>query len=170
MHGNILLERNLPLSWTALDPATPRNAEPNHLIFTLLDNLDEPAHHKADMENAAEFMRIEAKLNVILQILGQLLQSRQAPLPIHAIRFTSASLAWQVEQPLPVGSLLQVSLYPEDHIPLALIFEAKVLACEDHWLEVDMHGLNEEEQAMWSRWVFRQHRRHVAQVRSLPTG
>jgi hypothetical protein len=165
MQGNILLERNLPLSWTLIDPATPRNAEPNHLIFTLLDNLDEPTHHKADMENVGEFMRIEAKLNVIMQLLGQLLQSRQAPPPVFAIRFTSDTLAWQVEQPLPVGSLLRVALYPEDRIPLALTFEAKVLGHDDHWLEVDMHGLNEEERAMWSRWVFRQHRRHVAHAR-----
>lgn len=170
MHGTILLERKLPLSWNLLEPAIPSNTHSNHLVFTLLDNLEEPVYHKPDAEHASEFLRIEAKLNILMQLVGQLLQSRQSLPPMHRIRFTSDSLAWRVDQPPAMGSLLLVSLFPEARIPLALTFEAKVVGHEDMWLEVDMHGLNEEEQAMWSRWVFRQHRRHVAQTRSSSAG
>lgn len=171
MHGHILLERTLPLSWTVLQTdAQASSTENNHIVFNLLDTLEEPAFHKSEAENANDLLRIEAKLNVVMQLLSQLLQNRQPALPAVAIRFTSDSLAWQMEQTLPVGSLLQVSLYPENSIPLAISFVARVLAATERWMEVDMHGLSEEEQTIWSRWVFRQHRRQVAQARAFTPG
>ena len=170
MPGTILLERSLPLDWRPLDAeAQSLNTEHNHLVFSLLDNLDEPAFQKSESEHASELMRLDAKLNVIMQLLGQLLQSRQSPQAAVAIRFSSDTLAWRVAQAPAIGSRLQVSLYPDQTIPLALRFEARVLAVTDQWMEVDMHGLGEDEQASWSRWVFRQHRRQVAQARSFPT-
>lgn len=171
MHGTILLERALPLSWTLQqDPSQALNTEQNHLVFNLLDSLEDPTYRKTETDNANEWQRIETKLNVIMQLLSQLMQSRQSAQPAVVIRFTSDSLAWQAEALPPVGSLLQVSLSPESSIPLAITFGAKVLEAKDGWMEVDMHGLSEEEQAIWSRWVFRQHRRQVAQSRFLPTG
>jgi hypothetical protein len=168
MHGNILLERSLPLIWTNQAAGLPSpTAVHNQIVFDLLDSLEEPTYHKADTENASELARIETKLNIIMRLLGQLLDSRQAPMPVVSVRFTSDTLAWQVEQPLPTGSLLQVSLYPDDRISLAINFEARVLVVKDGWMEVDMHGLDENEIAKWSRWVFRQHRRQVAQTRML---
>jgi len=171
MHGHILLERTLPLSWTVLETAAQVSSpENNHIVFNLLDTLEEPALHKSDAENATDLLRIEAKLNVVMQLLGQMLQSRQPTLPAVTLRFTSDSLAWQIEQALPVGSLIQVSLYPENSIPLAISFVARVLGVTERWMEVDMHGLSEEEQTIWSRWVFRQHRRQVAQARAFTPG
>lgn len=170
MHGHILLERALPLSWTILQadalPLTPDN----HLLFSLLDHLDEPASHKAESDTASELLRVEAKLNVIMQLLGQVLQSRQALPPTIAVRFTNETLAWQVgTQTPPVGTGLALTLYPDHTIPLAITFAARVCGVTDGWMEVDMHGLHEDELAIWSRWVFRQHRRQVAQARLTPT-
>jgi hypothetical protein len=168
MHGTILLERALPLSWTLLPEAPPAlDTEQNHLVFNLLDNLEDPVSRKTEGDNANEWQRIEAKLNVIMQLLSQLLQSRQSAQPAVVVRCSSDSLAWQVEQLAPVGSLLQVTLSPENSIPMAITFTARVFEVKDGWMEVDMHGLSEEEQMIWSRWVFRQHRRQVAQARSL---
>lgn len=169
MHGNILLERNLPLNWTELETGSSvANTRHNQIIFDLLDSLEEPTYHKPDTENASEFVRIETKLNLIMQLLGELLHDRQSHLPVVSVRFSSDTLAWRVEQPLPVGSLLQVSLSPDDRIPLAMTFEARVLTVNDGWMEVGMQGLDENELAKWARWVFRQHRRQVAQARTIP--
>lgn len=167
MPGTILLERQLPLRWSPADTATGRIPAPQHqLIFTLLEHLDEPLLHKSEGEQTGELVRIETKLNIIMQLLGQLLQTRESPQTLHAIRFTSDTLAWKVEQALPIGSLLQVTVYPDQKIPLPVTFLASVIAVTDFWMEVDMHGLSEEERAIWSRWVFRQHRRQVAQARA----
>ena len=167
MSGTILLERRLPLRWSLSDTAVGHiPTQQNQLIFTLLDHLDEPLLHKSDAGQTDELVRIETKLNIIMQLLGQFLQTQESPQTLHAIRFTSDTLAWKVEQALPVGSLLQVTVYPDQNIPLPVTFLASVIAVSDFWLEVDMHGLSEEELAIWSRWVFRQHRRQVAQTRT----
>ncbi len=169
MHGNILLERSLPLSWTTREAGSPvSNTRHNQIIFDLLDSLEESSYQKPDTENASELIRIETKLNLVMQLLAELLQDRQSHLPEVSIRFSNDTLAWRVEQPLSAGTLLQVSLSPDDRIPLAMSFEARVLAVNDGWMEVDMHGLDEDELAKWSRWVFRQHRRQVAQTRTFP--
>lgn len=169
MHGNILLERSLPLKWGTVEAGSQLlNTDRNHLIFSLLDSLEEPSYHKTDTENSSEIARIEAKLNVIMHLLGQLLHNQQSPMPVVTVRFTSDSLAWQVEQPLSHGNLVQVSLILDERIPLAINFEARVLRVKDGWMEVDMHGLDEDDQAKWLRWVFRQHRRQVAQSRTIP--
>lgn len=167
MPGSILLERRLPLSWS-LPPqqAVAVDSAHNHLVFTLLDNLEEPALHKPEGEAGAEWMRVDAKLNVIMQLLGQLLQATQPLPPFVDIRFTSDTLAWQVQQSPPPGSLIEVAIYPEAFLPLAVNFVARVQANAEHWMEVDMHGLSEEQLAIWSRWIFRQHRRQIAQNRS----
>ena len=167
MSGTILLERNLPLIWTPLEPgASALYTEQNQLILTLLDNLEDSLHHKPDGDAVNEIPRIEAKLNVIMHLLGQLLQDRQSSQSTESIRFSSDTLAWQVQQPLPGGSRLLVTLYPDPGVPLAMRFAAEVIDVRDHWMEVDMQGLAEDELAIWSRWVFRQHRRQVAQARS----
>jgi hypothetical protein len=166
MQAHILLERALPLSWTVLPEEAPSLTPDNHLLFSLLDKLEEPVAHNMDAETANELFRIDAKLNIIMQLLGQVLQNRQ-PLPAATtIRFSSDSLAWQVAAPPPsVGSRMQISLYPDPGIPLAITFTARVREVAEPWMEVDMHGLHEEELAIWSRWVFRQHRRQIAQAR-----
>jgi len=170
MTGKILLERSLPLQWRVLDATSPPyHQEQNKLILGLLDTLEEGSHTKAEGEQATEWKRIDAKLNLILQILSQLLQDRQPPLASVAIRFLSDTLAWQIEQPFAIGTRLLLSLYPEVSIPLAIHFEATVIGTSDGWMEVDIQGLNEEEQAMWSRWIFRQHRRQVAHARLAST-
>lgn len=170
MAGNILLERKLPLHWQVLNTSsTPLHPEHNQLILGLLDTLEEPVHGKPENEQDRELQRIDAKLNLILQLLNQLLQLRQSPLTAVPIRFRSDTLAWQVEQAPAIGTHVHVSLYPEASIPLAIHFEASVVAIADGWMEVSILGLSEDEQAMWSRWIFRQHRRQVAQARSAPT-
>ncbi|MEJ2362089.1 MAG: PilZ domain-containing protein [Gammaproteobacteria bacterium] len=167
MRGSILLERSMPLTWTRQEStAASVNPALNHIIFSLLDNLDEPLMSTPDSETASELLRIEAKLNVITQLLGLLLQERQSPQEAITVRFSNDSLAWHVISAPPVGTLLQVSLYPEVNLPIALGFEARVLAVEEGWMEVDMHGLSDDEQAIWSRWVFRQHRRQIAMART----
>lgn len=167
MPGSILLERHLPLSWSMLPQQVgAADSAHNQLVFTLLDKQEEPALHKPEGETGAEWARVDAKLNVIMQLLGQLLQARQPLPPSVAIRFTSDTLAWQVTQAPPPGSLLQVAIYPETYLPLAVNFVARVQANAENWMEVDMHGLSEEQLAIWSRWIFRQHRRQIAQNRS----
>lgn len=167
MAGTILLERNLPLHWhVANEPNTTYTPEQNHLILGLLDTLEEPGHNKSESEHDSELKRIDAKLNLILQLLNQILQVRQTTQATVPVRFRSDNLSWQVQQPPAIGTRLQVSLYPEPSIPLAVHFEAIVVSNTDNWVEVDIQSLTEDEQAIWSRWIFRQHRRQVAQART----
>lgn len=167
MPGNILLERSLPLNWTVQAPkAVLPDTQHNQLVLSLLDTVEESATRSPEHETSPEWLRVETKLNVIMLLLGQLLQARQPLPPAVDIRFTSDTLAWKTDQPLPPGSLLAVSVYPESSLPMPVEFLARIVAFEAPWLEVDMHGLSEEQQAMWSRWIFRQHRRQIAQARA----
>lgn len=167
MRGSILLERSMPLTWMRQESTTASiNPAQNHIVFSLLDNLDESPISTPETEKASELLRIESKLNVITQLLGLLLQDQQSPREATRVRFSNDTLAWQVISSPPVGAELQVSLYPDANLPVALVFQARVLSVDEGWLEVDMHGLTEDEQAIWSRWVFRQHRRQVAMART----
>jgi hypothetical protein len=173
MQGHVLLERALPLSWRVLDnavaDATPASP-PNTLLFTLLDTLDESLTPKAEADNAGEMLRIEAKLNVIMHLLGQLLHNKEPLPPAVTLRFSNETLAWQVPRPVPIGTSLHVTLYPDPGIPLGMHFTARVCTQQANWMEVDMHGLSEDELAIWSRWVFRQHRRQIALARQDTAG
>jgi len=167
MSGTVLFEHRLPLAWSVLATGEVGvSPEQNQLIFALLDSSDEIVQHHQDKEKAADLQRLETKLNVIMHLLGMLMQGQQKYPPDTVIRFSSDSLAWQAESPLQAGSLLSISLYPEDGVPLAMRFTATVLSFADGWLTVDLHGLNEDERAIWSRWVFRHHRRQVALQRA----
>ena len=167
MSGTVLFERRLPLAWTALSADAQNNStENNHLIFALLDSSDEIVLRNQDKELAADLQRMETKLNVIMQLLGMLLQGGQSHPPEQLIRFSSDTLAWQTESPLEPGCLLALSLYPEASIPLAVHFTVRVLSHGEGWLTTELQDLSEEERAIWSRWVFRQHRRQVALKRT----
>jgi hypothetical protein len=165
--GNILLERSLPLNWSVQPPQGANvDTEHNQLVLSLLDTVEDSASRNTEHESSPEWLRVETKLNVIMQLLGQLLQARQPLPPTVDIRFTSDTLSWQVDTPPPPGSLLAVSVYPESSMPMPVQFLARVVGSESSWLEVDMHGLSEDQQAIWSRWIFRQHRRQIAQSRA----
>lgn len=167
MSGNILLERSLPLHWSPQPPqAVMPDSQHNQLVLSLLDNLEDTTVRNPEQESNPEWLRIETKLNVIMQLLGQLLQARQPLPPPLALRFTSDTLAWQVEQAPPAGTLIAVAIYPDPELPMAIQFLARVVNYDAPWLEVDMHGLSEDQMAMWSRWIFRQHRRQVARTRT----
>jgi len=165
MQGHILLERALPLSWCVVESAHTEIPVHNPALFAMLESMEEKLPHTADVNKSDELQRIEAKLNVVMSLLSELLQTRQPRPPTQLIRFTNETLAWQLNQALPVGSLVDVQLYPDAALPMPLRFVGKVLAVTGGWMEVDMHSLGEDEQGAWSRWVFRQHRRQVAQVR-----
>ena len=164
MSGQLLIERHLPLRWSGLPAGQPAQVQFNQLAFALLDALEEPVHGRPDAEPHSDMLRVETKLNLILQLLTQLLHKDVTVPAAQTVRFASDSVAWSAPE-VNAGEQVMLSLYLDSAVPVPVVLHGAVSAVEDGWARLGLTSLGEELQASWSRWVFRQHRRDVAKNR-----
>lgn len=165
MSAQMLIERHLPMHWSRLPSGrTAPQIQSNQLAFAMLDAMEEPAQGRPDAEPHGEMARIEAKLNLILHLLGQLLHSNVSLPATHSIRFASDSVAWPCAE-IQAGERVLLELYLDSAVPVPIVLHGEVAAVLDGWARIDLTSLSEDHRASWSRWVFRQHRRDVAKNR-----
>ena len=129
--------------------------------------LDEHGHHEKssdDSPHAADLLRIDLKVNLLLDLVGALLaatQSRPSPVPA---RFNPHGIVWEASGEVPpAGAYGLVEIHLRDCLvqPLAL---AGTVADEpaEHHVHVRFDPLPEPVADQLERLVFRRHRRQVA--------
>lgn len=100
----------LPVRWVPhpgpIDDATAQHlADRNLRVLQACDALEEYGQHEKaddDSPHSADLMRLDFKLNLLLELAGQLLaqsHSRVKPVPI---RLNSLGASWKTEEPPPV--------------------------------------------------------------------
>lgn len=166
MSGQFLIERQIPLRCTRQSAASPAHTQSNQLAFVMLDALDEPIHTRKDSEPQGEAARLDTKLNLILQLLTQLLHKDAVLPPAHAVRFASDAVTWP-DTDIRAGEPVVCELYLDAGVPVPIVLQGPVVL-DNGWARLGLASLDEEQQAAWSRWVFRQHRRDVARSRQHP--
>ena len=160
-----LLEKELPFKWSLLKSDDSFLEFPmNHIAYSLIEQNDEQ-HNINGGEADSELQRIEYKVNLILQMLGQMMQANSS-LPDKAIvQLGADEIAWHYPEAEP-GQRYRITLYlNEDHcLPINML--VRVTKLESGWCHTKIEQQRADEQSAWERWVFRQHRRNIAITRA----
>jgi len=159
-----LLEIELPFTWTLLNSENlPEDFPMNKIVYALLDHSD-GRFSESGAEMESDLYRIEHKVDLILQMLGQMMQSG-VTLPLtENLQLAADEIAWYYPD-AKMDENYQVSIYLNNNNCLPLNMRVRVIGIEAGWCHVRILHSNINEQSIWERWVFRQHRRHVAFAR-----
>ena len=160
-----LLEKELPFKWSLLKTDDSNFEFPmNHIAYSLIEQKDEQ-HNLNGGEADSELQRIEYKVNLILQMLSQMMQSNLSVPEKMIIQLGADEIAWyypdaEINQRYRITLILN-----EDHcLPINMIVRVKKL--ESGWCHAQIEQQRADEQSAWERWVFRQHRRNIALARA----
>ena len=132
----------------------------NHIAYTLLE---QSGNHVIARENDfnSEIHRLEHKINLVIQMLGQMLQSQQARPQAVALRLGAETIAWQAPE-VKIGQHFIVTLFLYESVALPIQAHVEVIDKDADWCVTRFVSQPPDEQSAWERWVFRQHRRQIA--------
>ncbi len=164
--SGVHLSANLPLKW---QPKERFSAEEladwmhgNIVVLQALANL-ESLGKESDTEHRIDHnvARLEAKLDLTLTLVGELLR-RQTPLPpATAMALTSQGIAWEDPQPPAPHASGVVALYLSPRLPWPLMLPVEIIGTQDGKTRAKLVHLSEEAQEWLDRTLFRHHRRAV---------
>ena len=164
----------LPVRWVPhpqpVDEVAAQNmAERNLRVLQACDALEEYGQHeKSDDESphSADLMRLDFKLNLLLDLAGQLLANSQSRVTPRPIRLNSLGATWKTDESLLPGShgILEVGIRDIVVQPLNLAAEA-VESIVPGEARVRFTLLGEVVADHIEKLVFRRHRRKIADAR-----
>ena len=151
-----------PMDLPAVAALTDRNVRMLQVCAVLeeqgaIERKDDAAAHTADV------MRLEVKVNLLLDLVGQLLAA-QLPRPVPAlVRFNALGALWKSANPPRVGQqgLLEIWLRDSLPQPLALIANVTHVAADGH-VKGSFVPPGEATADLLEKLAFRRHRRQVA--------
>ena len=165
----------LPVRWVAhprpVDEVTAQHlAERNVRVLQACDALEEYGQqNKSDDESphSADLMRLDFKLNLLLDLAGQLLANSHSRVTPKAIRLNSMGATWKTEEPAPPAGehgILEIGIRDIVVQPLNLPAEA-LAGANASQARVRFTLLGEVVADHIERLVFRRHRRKIADTR-----
>lgn len=175
LHQELAYEDLLPVAWRQLSTppdatAVAAIAERNVKVMQSQAALDEagPVERPDDNSpNAGDFQRLEVKLNLVLELLGQIVAAG-VPRPAAAtVRFNSRGASWRMRSPLPaVGDLGCLDIYLGEWIaqPLTLVLKVTAVSA-DGIVTAEAWPPGDAVSDLIERLAFRRHRRRVAGTR-----
>jgi hypothetical protein len=174
LHNELAYEDVLPVGWTTLpkplDPAaiaslTERNVRTLQVCATIeeqgmVEKSEDKSLHSADL------MRLEVKMNLILDLMGQLLAAQQPRPAPTAVRFNTLGAVWKSAAPLRVGEQGLLDIYLRESLaqPLSLIANVTQVSADGR-VKATFAPPGEATADLIEKLAFRRHRRHVAGVR-----
>jgi len=166
--GGLSLADSLVLVWQPLAalPDADRLADANRraaALLTLLGNLDEPPPPLDDAPQlAAHLHRLDQKLDLLLGLMGRW-HNRELELPgPQPARLGLRGVVWRAALPAGPG---RISIYLHAALPSALELPATLLPLGDGQVLAEFHGLDAAAMDALERYLFRRHRRAVAQAK-----
>lgn len=175
LYEELAYEDVLPVAWRPLpepfDPAVVGSfAERNLRVLQAIAALDEHGQLEKQDDNsphAADIMRLEMKMNLLLDMVGALLiASRPRPKPT-PVRFNALGGVFQGTSPFPpLGNQGVLEVYLRDSVadPLRL-FGRIASVSPDGKVKVRFVPPGENISDLLEKMAFRKHRRQVAGVR-----
>ncbi len=135
-----------------------------------LDQLGPVAVEKPDENSpsAADLLRIELKINLLLDLVGQVLAtSRPRPQPV-PVRFNAQGVVWRSASPLPeAGAQGIAEIYLHDALAEPLRLPGRVTSVSpDGHVKVRFVPVGEPVADLLEKLCFRRHRRQVAGARN----
>lgn len=160
----------LPLAWQPLPrlPTEPELAEANRSLVALLGligSLDEPPPSVEEIpELAAPLLRLNQKLDLALELLGQLLARERVPPPAVQVCLSARGVSWRPD-PVPAAGPGWLTLHLLPHVPKALELPALLQSRPDGTVVAEFQGVEPPLGDALERFVFRRHRRAIAQAK-----
>jgi hypothetical protein len=175
LYEELAYEDVLPVAWRRLpepfDPAFVASfAERNLRVLQAMTALEENGPVEKLDENlpyAADLQRMELKLNLLLDMMGQLLTASQPRPQPAAVRFNALGAVWQASAPLPelgAQGVLEIHLRNCIAEPLRLVGRIASVA-PDGRVKVRFIPPGENIADLIEKLAFRRHRRQVAGAR-----
>lgn len=177
-HGLILAD-TLPLRWTAFDPAMlaaealhhhDHNEEVLRFIAALEETLPEAGEELQPI--GQEVARLEVKVNLLLNLMGQLLAVHFPLPPPVSLRLTPVAIEWLANAAPPrPGDMGTLELWLSARCPKPLILDARVdrvaEAEQGQRCSATFVQMAEPLRDRLEKIIFRHHRRSVALSRRL---
>jgi hypothetical protein len=172
LYDELAFQDVLPLLWRAQAHATDRDtaagySERNARLLQAreamdqlgpVDKPDESAPHAADL------MRVELKVNLLLDLVGQILASNRPRPPPVPVRFNAQGVVWRSSGPLPeAGAQGVAEIYLHDCLaePLRLPGRVSNVTPDGH-VKVRFAPVGEAVADLLEKLAFRRHRRQIA--------
>lgn len=171
LHNELAWEDSLPVAFRPL-PAPPEPAhqavlnERNLRVLQVCSTIEEQgAVDKGDDAGmqSADILRIEAKLNLLLDLMGQLLAAQNPRPPATLLRFNALGAQWHPDTPLQPGQLGLLEIWLRDSLPQPLTLVARVTTiAADGSITASFAPPGDAIADLIEKLAFRRHRRQVA--------
>lgn len=171
----VYFQAELPLAWHATEAlaveAIQEWMHSNAVLLRALATMEAPAGER-DIESTAEndkrLERLEAKLDLTLDLLAKLM-ARDTPKPPACPATVSATAIEWTSSAAPACGTGMITLYIDPRLPQPLRLPAWVaesaLTNDGHRTVAEFLHLDEDTGEWLERTVFRRHRRHIQAVR-----
>lgn len=157
----------LPLKWRVIEDIDNYHMPGNHRFMNILPALDEADTHTAEgnVPNA-DYARLETKLDLILELLGELFQKKK-PMPANIpFQLSARGITWLSDEVPPLDSHIELQIYLSSQLFIPLFLTAQVNSVEDmgatHRVQASFLPMEEALQEWLEKYIFKQHRREVA--------
>jgi Atypical PilZ domain, cyclic di-GMP receptor len=180
LYEELAFQGVLPVLWraTAAPPDSDTAAgiaDSNQQVLQAWDAMEEhgPAEKQKADENApyaADLMRLERKMNLLLDLVGQILATnRPRPTPA-SVRFNALGAVWRGTPPLPeAGAQGILEVYLHDCLAQPLRLPGRVTnVTPDGNVKARFVPLGEPVADLIEKMAFRRHRRQIAGNRTRP--
>jgi Atypical PilZ domain, cyclic di-GMP receptor len=164
----------LPVGWRPLArspdlPTVTSIADSNVRILQACAAIEEQgAVEKKDEKSphSADLMRLEVKMNLLLDLVGQLLAATQPRPAATVIRFNALGAVWKSTVSLHTGDQGLLDIYLRDSLPQPMTLIATITqASVDGQVRAAFAPPGEAVSDLIEKLAFRRHRRQVAGVR-----
>jgi hypothetical protein len=177
----LVYEDMLPLAWLVMGEEArainvARAAEHNEHVLRCVNLLSDKVKEKIDDESEVDstLVRLEAKMNLILEMLSKLSVGRDDLGKSTQVRVAATGIEWICREQQPTeGDKLWIKLNIDSRVPEALQLAAQVETISDTDSGVVIYAkfddMGEAVQDQLEKMIFRQHRRKVAHSKSEQT-
>lgn len=176
LYDELAFQDVLPLAWRVVPNVHDRDTAASYMdrnarLLQAREAMDQLGPVEKPDENAphaADLMRLELKVNLLLDLVGQILASsrpRPAPVPV---RFNAQGVVWRSAGPLPeAGAQGIAEIYLHDCLAEPLRLPGRVTSVTpDGQVKVRFVPVGESVADLLEKLCFRRHRRQVAGNRS----
>lgn len=175
LYNELAYEDLLPLRWSSLadnqiDSAFLAGcAERNLKLLQAIAALEEHGQPEKADEHApyhADIVRLDMKINLLLDLVGQLLAANQPRPEKTSVRFNAHGAVWRCSEPVPaVGSSGVLEIYLRESIIEPLRLVGQISAVGDGKAKAGFLHPGDAVANLIEKLAFRRHRRQVAGVR-----
>ena len=176
LYEELAFQDVLPVLWRVspglLEPDIAAGlAERNLQVLQAWDAMEEHGPvEKPDESNpyAADILRLERKMNLLLDLVGQILASNRPRPAVASVRFNALGAVWRGTAPLPeAGAQGVLEVYLHDCLAQPLRLPGRVTnVTPDGNVKARFIPLSEAVADLIEKMAFRRHRRQIAGTRT----